>query len=141
MFIIGYAGHHFWLIMKIACPLLCCTVNLEKNTINIIGCTFLQGDQKKQHANRLFVGEIKQSGLPKFAFNPIRGWQIWIWIPILAISIPSAPKSLSNFEKMKKIASSVFFFFFQMSRLKVNWCMKNVIKQSQCMDECLFKQD
>ena len=37
----------------------------------------LQGDKKK-HANWLFLGEIIQPNLPKFAFNLIRGRRVRI---------------------------------------------------------------
>ena len=65
-----------------------CIVNHEiKSELKLTAAVFymvasiLQGDQKK-HANWLFLGEIIQPNLPKFAYNLIRGQQVRIQSPI-----------------------------------------------------------
>ena len=56
----------------------------------------------KKHANWIFLREIIQLNLPKFAYNLFRGRRVRIWSPILGISIPSVPESRSKFSKNGK---------------------------------------
>ena len=56
----------------------------------------IKGDQRK-HANWLFLIEVIQPNLPKFAYNLFRGRRVRIKSQISAIHIPSVPKSRSKF--------------------------------------------
>ena len=67
----------------------------------------IQGDEK---ITWLFLGEIIQPNLLKFAYNLIRGRWVRIWTPIWTISIPSVPKSRFKFPKNSKNHFVRFFY-------------------------------
>ena len=63
----------------------------------------------KKQANLLFLREILQPNLPKFACNLFRGRRVRIQSQITAVPIPSVPKSRFKFSKNRKNHFVQFF--------------------------------
>ena len=71
------------------------------------GWYYLKGDQKK-HANWLFLGEIIQPNLPKFAYNLDRGRRVRIRSPILTSHTKCPKIAIKIFKKYQKSLRPIF---------------------------------